>query len=532
MEKVVEKMNIVNHKRNYLILTILVLLNLFLFSGVSPIHSIYNMQYDEWVYYLIGKGITKGLVPYVDLLDHKGPYLFFIFALANLINFKHIGLFVVESIVYVLIAIYSYKISYLILEKITTDIEEKANEYISIIVSFIIYCISSSYYISFGSISAETLILPFILMTYSLFIDIILNDKSFYDKRFIITSGLSAGITFFIKGNAILCFIPIAIYIFIDLMIKKEYKKLMLITILGIGTFIISLIPAFIYCIVTNSLNDMINGAFIINMFYIGAGMPSSKTLFDSFFDTLLAFKEWTILCIFSVFLIWRLISSLEKNIKYRFMAFYVLSLFFNIYAVYMSFRPYTNYLNYLIFYFIPIVLFFVKSFVNIFLNNNDENLLFKNIMSMKILFIIILLVINILSYSFSFEISSINGITQNRLANQVLKVYKNKLDKIKNVKLLVVGYEPYIYEAFDTLPNERYFAIPVVNREKYEEPYEALIEKIKEGSEEVVVVSFGRGMIKDAEFRENVYDALSDKYEKIGDAKSVNLKAEVYVLK
>ena len=315
-------------------------------------------------------------------------------------------------------------------------------------------------------------------------------------------------------------------------MIKKEYKKLMLITILGIGTFIISLIPAFIYCIVTNSLNDMINGAFIINMFYIGAGMPSSKTLFDSFFDTLLAFKEWTILCIFSVFLIWRLISSLEKNIKYRFMAFYVLSLFFNIYAVYMSFRPYTNYLNYLIFYFIPIVLFFVKSFVNIFLNNNDENLLFKNIMSMKILFIIILLVINILSYSFSFEISNINGITQNRLANQVLKVYKNKSEKVKNVKLLVVGYEPYIYEAFDTLPNERYFATPVVNREKYEEPYEALIEKIKEGNEEVVVVSFGRGMIKDAEFRENVYDALSDKYEKIGDAKSVNLKAEVYVLK
>ena len=58
------------------------------------------------------------------------------------------------------------------------------------------------------------------------------------------------------------------------------------------------------------------------------------------------------------------------------------------------------------------------------------------------------------------------------------------------------------------------------------------LLNYIKEGSEEVVVVSFGRGMIQDAEFRENVYDALSDKYEKIGDAKSVNLKAEVYVLK
>ena len=109
MIKIIKKFKI------YFVIGILVIVNLLLFSGVSPLQSIYNMQYDEWLFYLIGKGMTEGRVPYIDLMDHKGPYLFYFFALANLIPYKHIGFFIFSFIIYIFIAVFSYKISLLIL---------------------------------------------------------------------------------------------------------------------------------------------------------------------------------------------------------------------------------------------------------------------------------------------------------------------------------------------------------------------------------------------------------------------------------
>ena len=104
-----------NEKKYLIIIVILIAVNLFLFSGISPLHSIYNMQYDEWIFYLIGKGMVNGKVPYLDLADHKGPYLFYLFALMNLMPSNHLGLFIVSTIIYAVIGIFVFKISCLIL---------------------------------------------------------------------------------------------------------------------------------------------------------------------------------------------------------------------------------------------------------------------------------------------------------------------------------------------------------------------------------------------------------------------------------
>ena len=100
-----------NVKSPYLPLIVFIGINLFLFSSVSPLYSLMNMQYNEWLYYLIGKGMVNGKVPYLDLLDHKGPYLFYFFGIANIISYKHIGLYLITLVIYSLIAVFSYKIT-------------------------------------------------------------------------------------------------------------------------------------------------------------------------------------------------------------------------------------------------------------------------------------------------------------------------------------------------------------------------------------------------------------------------------------
>ena len=45
---------------------------------------------NDWVdvncFFTVGRGIRHGLVPYLDLYDHKGPLLYYVYALASLIS--------------------------------------------------------------------------------------------------------------------------------------------------------------------------------------------------------------------------------------------------------------------------------------------------------------------------------------------------------------------------------------------------------------------------------------------------------------
>lgn len=494
----------------YFVIGILVIVNLLLFSGVSPLQSIYNMQYDEWLFYLIGKGMTEGRVPYIDLMDHKGPYLFYFFALVNLIPYKHIGFFIFSSIIYIFIAVFSYKISLLILG------ERKYRTPVALFTSFAIYFMASSYYISFGTITSEIITLPFTLISYYLFLKYLYDEKVTHKLSYMAVYGICAGIVFFIKANAILAYVPIAIYLLIYLIKKKQYKNLLSNAICGLVSFIIALTPAIIYSLATNSFYEMIKGAFIINIRYVGFGLPGVETVFDSLVDTITKFKEFTILCIFSIF---AYMSFMEEKHTKNVIVFYILSLIINIYSVYMSCRPYTNYLAYLLFYFIPLISFFAYNIVRIL-----------NIKKVYLILSIVIVLINVLSYGLTLDLSNLSGSHKMNVAKRVTRVcIKNGFTKPKP-NLLVVGYEPYLYEAFGTIPNEKFFATPVVKRSDYSEPYDALVRKIRSGREDIVVVTFNNAMLDDAEFQNEVYAALEPAYKNIGTVKYLNTKCEVYI--
>ena len=557
-----EKINKKNDKVPYIFLITLVAINLFLFSSVSPLHSLMNMQYNEWLYYLIGKGMVNGLVPYKDLIDHKGPYLFYFFGMANIINYKHIGLYILALLFYSLIAIFSYKISYLILSKSDKSLSNPINKILSIFIAFIIFVMCSSYYMSFGTISAEVFTLPYMFMSYYLFLKFLYYNGGFKNQPNSLSSelkyasvyGICAGISFFIKANAILAYVPIAICLLFYFIRKKQFKNLFLNFIVGLASFTIALLPAIIYSIMTNSLYEMIDGAFTINILYTGTGMPSSSSVYESLIETIKEFKEFTILCIFSIFTFNYFLTEIkktgaEKSVKFRLksqklversnnslleiITFYILSLVINLYSVYMSCRPYTNYLVYLLVYFIPLFLFFSVSFTKyIFIGDNTTKPFVKQKNTLMLsIFLVSLLLINILSYSITYELSYTNGVVQGNLSSRVLKLYNNSDYKKTNPNILVVGYAPYLYEAFDTLPNEKYFATSVVSRKKYSKPYDAIIDRIKKADEDLVIVAFGRSMTKDKNFQDEVYAALNQSYINIGSTKTLGQTAEVYAL-
>lgn len=65
----------------------------FSYSG-SLLHE--NLGLDQGIWCIIGRGILHGYIPYLDLYDHKGPLLFYIFSVAMAISEGKTGLFLIE----------------------------------------------------------------------------------------------------------------------------------------------------------------------------------------------------------------------------------------------------------------------------------------------------------------------------------------------------------------------------------------------------------------------------------------------------
>ena len=77
---------------------------------------------NDWVdvncFFTVGRGITHGLVPYLDLYDQKGPLLYFVYALAALISeHSFLGVFVIETLLFSLFLYLGGRTAELVSEK-------------------------------------------------------------------------------------------------------------------------------------------------------------------------------------------------------------------------------------------------------------------------------------------------------------------------------------------------------------------------------------------------------------------------------
>ena len=93
-------------KKVKLSVAILFYLTLFLVSFVflsvfsyytSPFTTCDN-GYDAAFFRLVGQGMTKGYLPYRDFFDMKGPFLFFIEYLGQILSYGRTGIFLVQWI--------------------------------------------------------------------------------------------------------------------------------------------------------------------------------------------------------------------------------------------------------------------------------------------------------------------------------------------------------------------------------------------------------------------------------------------------
>lgn len=250
---------------NSAILYVIAFLFVYFFSTTTSTlydnHSFWNG--DSGIFQEMGICLLQGGTPYVDLFDHKGPFLWFIQAFGIWISPKW-GLMLTQSIFLFSTLIVWYKSALLMTERQTPSI---------IIPIFGLLFLLAFY--ERGNLCEEWS-LPFISLPIYLYIKqwktVKDKKKPIYNHTDTFILGLCVGILAMIRLNNTAPLIGFALWHFIRCIQSKEYKRMWTdITLISGGIAIIFVICSIFYLIKAgwSGVYEMIYGTFIFNFIYI-----------------------------------------------------------------------------------------------------------------------------------------------------------------------------------------------------------------------------------------------------------------------
>ena len=281
----------------------------------------FNFECDINIYKTIGRGMMDGLLPYRDLFDHKGPYVFILFYILE--TWEPL-VFILEVVLCAITLYYAYFVMMLL---------GKGNKLGLIAFAIVVY-----FNVSFHSGGAvEEFFLPMgMYMTYK-GLDFLI-DNSEPSSLQLILIGILGGFILWSKFSILGFFIGWCIVPLIRTYQWKGIKGVLhWIYMIGLGV-IITTLPLMIYFLVTGTMGDFIDAYFLSNLQYVqGDGLFINILVAFTYLvkqggGVLLALVIPGIICLF------------KKDYKVDVRIYLFLILAFTILGQYSGGRVYTQY--------------------------------------------------------------------------------------------------------------------------------------------------------------------------------------------
>ena len=234
------------------------------FTTSSPLYTI-NYWDDANCYFTLGRSIIHGLVPYKDVYEQKGPYIYFIHSLAAAISEdSFIGVYVLEIIFAIVFTIFVWKTVRLFFPYTRSSL---ALIPLQVVVTY------STFAFYYGD-SAEEICFPFlaIVVYYGIKNEI---KGTLPDKKQTFVIGLIAGAMFFVKYNFDALIFGYLIFVLVSSLARKKYKDLLVRVGIFLLGFALAIAPGILYFYLNGALNDFITAYFYNNIFLYG--MVQSK---------------------------------------------------------------------------------------------------------------------------------------------------------------------------------------------------------------------------------------------------------------
>ena len=470
-------------------------------SGYSPFSSLSYLHYDSTVFYIIGRGMKYGYVPYIDLIDHKGIYIFLVNYLGALITENnHLGIFFVNYLFNFASMIIAYKIAYLM----------SGNKIISVLSSISFFFLQLSYYFSFCGLRCETMLLPFIMYAnYKYLVFLYHKDKQEqYNFISVFITGIFIGIAIFTKANLAICYLPIIISIFIDTIYNRRILDIFKYFFVGSIGIVVGCLPAIIVALKLNCFHEMLHFTFELNYLYSKEVYYQYNSYLDAIVNIISDFAILIVMSIISIFVFIHRKLDVKTNI------YYVMTVTFNFAASFVAMRSRT-------YYALPVLINIY--ILVIFIYEMIYNLLSRKIILFRILISAIFIINAALFYKFSYLTNIKIGYRENILCNRIKELYE------PNKSVLVIGAGLQVYNTLNIFPNEKNFCIPDIDMSSYSKPFDEVLLNIENEKSDIVIASFMPLMIRNG-FAEKARKLLDEKYDFIEDVRGI--PASIYFKK
>ncbi len=310
---------------------------LFLLIGTksSPLYPM-NDWVDANAFFTMGKGMFNGLVPFKDLFEQKGPFLYVIYGIGYLIsNTTFLGIFLIEVVSFTILLYYFYKILKLY------QMKDKIYFLAPILVTIII---TMKAFFSGGS--AEEIALPLMMISLYHFLSLI-KDKQYLkeNKKIYFITGIIAGIVLWIKYTFLGFWIAFGVIFLFLFIYEKRWKQAISFCLCYLLGMIFITLPVIIYFLYHNALSDLWEVYFYFNIFLYRPSIHECSFLVELglkvYYLFLSIMKNWIFgifLTLGSIFVLKDKIILLKKSkltILILFLFLYYFSFFGGSYYIY-----------------------------------------------------------------------------------------------------------------------------------------------------------------------------------------------------
>lgn len=465
----------------------------------NPFSHLLN-GHDSSMFIYFGRGISDGLIPYNDMFDHKGIFLFIFQYVGILLGFGNhsLGIWILECVFYALSLIFFYKLlMYFTKDRLVSSIT---------IVLFTGIILSS---FDFGNYSEE-FALPFITIALYLFVRIWLENPT--NAWYLFFTGICGGITFFIRPNMIALWIVFCLLLGIKSLLKKDYLVLhKQILYVFIGGMVICLLVLG-YSIINGNLKQMIYQTFILNVQYSSSSFSEKLLTAKSFFQFM---TDYGVVAFILPFLILLVVnpSKIPKKIRV-FHVILLIYLVFNFFTVVMSGRFYTHY--------------FITMFPGLILATGIG---LKWLLSQLGLThnkkIVCILLFSLLTISYSGKaFTDFVKQTNNRMPNEkidslvVQEAAYIKKNSTKSDKIYVHNISASVYNISGRYSNSKFFKLPSLDYLKFHKLKEEFTTKLYENPPKFIVVGretyLNKPNLTDLKLDKTVVNAIDENYQVI----------------
>lgn len=217
---------------------------------------------DSAFFILVGQGMTKGMLPYRDFFDMKGPYLFFIEFIGQLICPERTGAFIIQCI--------NLSVSLYITGKASDLFAERfiwLHRFFASLPVFVIAVVT----FEGGNLTEEFCLAPIMLSLYfclKYFKDAKETKNYKHNLWFSLYNGAAVGFMCFLRITNAATIGAVLFTVFLFLLLKKEIKNMFLNLVMVIAGFAGTCAVPVAFFASKNMLNEMLEQVFVFGVTY------------------------------------------------------------------------------------------------------------------------------------------------------------------------------------------------------------------------------------------------------------------------